>query len=277
MSKKRRLVLIIYIVALSFILVTQTGEEPAFLERLHLLMLNKKEVRAAEVTSTCTERMLLEGTEAATELIIVTSFKEGPTVMVIGGVHGDEPAGFMAAEGIATWAIDSGTLLVLPHANVCAIAEKNRTAQEGDDLNRAFPGAFAGNDESCTTELLAGAIYQVMVEFAPEWVIDLHEAENFEYVLNGALGQTFICPKEAGAEDIIKELLTSVNRTIILDDYSFTLLHGVAPGSAVEAAGFLGANALIIETCKRMPLDERIKMHRQVVSSLLYLLGITVY
>jgi predicted deacylase len=61
-------------------------------------------------------------------------------MMVTGGIHGDEPAGYLAADEIATWAIDRGTLLVLPRANVPAIAFRTRNAPGEPDLNRTFPG-----------------------------------------------------------------------------------------------------------------------------------------
>jgi predicted deacylase len=258
---------------LSIILLTLSGEGSAFLERLRNFSGDKKVENALEITSSRTERILMEGTPWETELIIVISPHEGPTIMVVGGIHGDEPAGYMAAGSIASWAIDRGTLLVLPNANVPAISNRSRMAPGDSDLNRAFPGNPGGSG----AEQLAAEIYSVMIEYEPSWVIDLHEAENFERELKGALGQTFIYPENSVSEDIVKELLTSVNRTMIIDEYSFILLRGMAPGSAIEAASQLGADALIIETCIRMSLHERVKIHRQVVSSLLYLLDITVY
>ncbi len=273
MSSRRRLTFIIYMLTLSIILLSISGEGSVFLERIRNLGKKNRVESAVEITSSRTERILMAGTPWETELIIVVSPHEGPTVMVIGGIHGDEPAGFMAADSIASWAVDRGTLLVLPHANVPAISNRSRMAPGGSDLNRVFPGDPGGSG----TEQLAAEIYSVMVEFEPSWVIDLHEADNFERELRGALGQTFIYPEASASEDIAKELLTSVNRTMLLDDYSFILLRGMAPGSAIEAASQLGADAMIIETCKKMPLNERVKIHRQVISSLLYLLDIVVY
>jgi predicted deacylase len=41
--------------------------------------------------------------------------------MVLGGVHGNEPGGWFAAETVADWVPASGELLVLPRANITAI------------------------------------------------------------------------------------------------------------------------------------------------------------
>jgi uncharacterized protein len=120
-------------------------------------------------------------------------------------------------------------------------------------------------------------ILAIVDEFQPDWVIDLHEAENFELLFRGALGQTFIYPYNSISEDIVFEMLTAVNRTIILEEYHFLLLRGMARGSLIEVAQMRGADSLIVETCMQMALSERVKFHRQVVSSLLYLLEIAVY
>lgn len=273
MFGKRRLTLISYFLAVAIFLLSASGDGPSLLKRLGGLISEAAEPLKPEITSVRTERILLEGSPWETVLYITASPNPGQTVMVIGGIHGNEPAGHLAAESIASWAVDSGTLIVLPRANNPAIADQNRTGPGGVDLNRVFPGAHQGEP----TEMLAVAIFEVIKEFEPAWVIDLHEAENFERDLPGALGQTFIYPRGSKSLDIIQELLIAVNRTIYLEKDYFILLRGMASGGVIEAAQFAGAEAVIIETCMQMPSADRVKYHRQVVGSLLYLLGITVY
>ena len=273
MSGRRRLTFITYLLAISIFLLTVSGDGSVILGRLGSMHAEKAGAAEYSALSSRTERTLMAGTPWETELYIISSPNDGPTLMVTGGIHGDEPAGYLAADEIATWAIDRGTLLVLPRANVPAIASRTRNAPGGPDLNRIFPGDKNG----VKTGKLAAEILAVVDEFQPEWVIDLHEAENFELLLRGALGQTFIYPDNSVSEDIVFEMLTAVNRTIMLEEYHFILLRGMAGGSLIEAAQMRGADALIIETCTQMALSERIKFHRQVVSSLLYLLEIAVY
>lgn len=274
MLKNKRLPVLIYFLGIFIFLLAVTGDGSALLRFLGCLPGGDNAASGPEITSVRTEKLLMEGTPWETTLYIIRSPVEGPVVMVIGGIHGDEPAGYLAADGIASWAIDRGVLLVLPRANVPAIAEQKRSAAGSADLNRSFPGSGAGRGQ---TALLAAAIFEVMHDYRPAWVVDLHEAESCEFKTPGALGQSFIYPHQSTELDIVKELLIAVNRTVFLDEYNFVLLRGAANGSAIEAAQSIGLEALIIETCKQMDLNKRIKFQRQAAASLLYLLGVTVY
>jgi hypothetical protein len=82
---------------------------------------------------------LAKGTKYATKLYIIDSGKPGPVVMIVGGVHGNERAGYTAAAKVKDWNIKKGTLLVLPKANVMAVDKKVRYLSKQGDLNRKFP------------------------------------------------------------------------------------------------------------------------------------------
>lgn len=274
MFGKRRPLIITYFFFVFIILLYFSGDSSVLKQRFDELSSGKKVSAGSEITSTRTEKILMEGTSFETVLYVIESPVEGPTVMVIGGIHGNEPAGFKAADSIATWAIDRGRLLVLPRANVPSITVQERNAPDGPDLNRVFPGSYDNIDK---THVLAAEIFVIMADYQPMWVIDLHEAEYCEYQFRGALGQTMIYPYEGASADIIKELLIAVNRSIYSERYEFMLLRGSARGSIIEAAQLLGSESVIIETCEQMELDDRIRYQRQAVSSLLYLLGITVF
>lgn len=218
-------------------------------------------------------RTLLPGTAHETAVYIVTTPVEGPVVLVIGGIHGDEPAGYLAADTVASWVVNRGTLIVIPRAHIPAIRRRQRNGEDLLDLNRSFPGSASGSP----TERLAAAIYGVMLEFEPDWVIDLHEALFFERLRPGALGQTLIYPPQGRSIDIVEQLLVEVNSTIQAPANHFLLLRGALRGTVLSAAVSVGAESIMVETCKQLPLDERIQQQRQAVLSMLYLLGITVY
>lgn len=232
-----------------------------------------RETEVWELVYSRTERVLLEGTPQETLIYIVTTPVEGPVVLVIGGVHGDEPAGYLAAEKISTWVVDRGTLIVIPRANVSAIQRQHRLGADQLDLNRSFPGRASGSP----TQQLAAAIYGVKLEFEPDWVIDLHEALEFERLRPGALGQTIIYPYGFKSLDIIGELLAAVNRNIKLSNNHFLLRRGLVKGTVLETAVSVSAECIIVETCRQLPLDVRVDYQQRTVLSLLYLLGVTVY
>ncbi len=273
MFGKRRSFIIMYFLAAAVLLLTLTGDGPDALRRFSGVHSERVTVSEPEITITRSEIALMEGSSWETILYKISSPVEGPTVMVIGGIHGDEPAGYMAADEIASWVVDRGTLLVLPRANVPAIEKRTRNAPGEPDLNRVFPGDSNGGP----AEEMGAVIMELIIEYEPTWVIDLHEAEYCERLIPGALGQTFLYPRKADSLDIVEELLTAVNRSIYNEKKHFLLLRGVARGSAAKGALMAGAEGIIIETCEQMQIEERIQYHCQVVSAMLYTLGITVY
>src|SRR5918998_2793906 len=66
----------------------------------------------------------------------------GPTVLVIGGVHGDEPEGQVAALNLARELRPdqvTGRVVVIPCASPEASRAYTRTWPSGIDFNRSFP------------------------------------------------------------------------------------------------------------------------------------------
>jgi len=62
----------------------------------------------------------------------------GPTVLIVGGIQGDEPGGFNAASLLAThYRIERGRLWVVPNLNFDSIVRRSRGLN--GDMNRKFP------------------------------------------------------------------------------------------------------------------------------------------
>lgn len=198
---------------------------------------------------------LLEGSPLETDLYINEGVKDGPTVMIVGGVHGNETAGYVAADGIANWEINKGTLLVIPRANQKAIAASSRNAPGGKDLNRAYPGDPEGSNE----ERLAAAIFGVMTEYEPEWLLDLHEARDFHLANPRRLGQTLITYPTFEGYEMAELVVDKINGYISNPLHKFTIMPGPRTGSTAYAAGtYLGINSYTTETTRSLPLEERV-------------------
>ena len=134
------------------------------------------------------ERVLLPGTKWATPLTIAHSGKPGPVVFVLGGVHGDEPGAWAAADEVATWEPRIDSLIVLPRANVVAIAASQRTLPELGDLNRLYPGDPRSR---MPMSRMADAIVQVARELRVQTLYDMHESWAF-YSERSANGNAFL-------------------------------------------------------------------------------------
>ncbi|MEW5784106.1 MAG: succinylglutamate desuccinylase/aspartoacylase family protein [Bacillota bacterium] len=221
---------------------------------------------------TRTIRILEPGTAQETVLLIIAAPAEGPTIMVMGGVHGDEPAGYQAAGIISGWSIDRGTLLVLPRANAQAVASGTRYPPGSLNLNRSFPGSAVGNP----TERLAASIYEVMAEFRPQWVVDLHEAREFERVQFDALGQTIIYPEDAPSLAVVEQIIAGLNRSLMEELHLFQVKRGGVAGGSISAARSLGLESFTVETTQELPLPDRVNQHLEAVRLLMSILEINV-
>lgn len=69
--------------------------------------------------STVSRNLLAQGTDMETELVALKGSSPGPSLVVVGGLHGDETAGWEAADRLKhTALIKAGTLYILSPANV---------------------------------------------------------------------------------------------------------------------------------------------------------------
>lgn len=107
---------------------------------------------------------------------------DGPTVLLLGGVHGDEYEGqIVLARLIRELAPQAvrGRLIVLPSTNMPAAAAHNRLSPlDNTNLNRAFPGLATGSP----TQMIAHFVEEVLLPRC-DAVIDLHSGgSSLEYL-----------------------------------------------------------------------------------------------
>jgi len=211
------------------------------------------------------------GPESAweTEVVIINAPMDGPTVMVIGGVHGDEPAGAMAASQIAGWRIDKGRLIVIPRANTRALnAGKRRTPgldKSLSDFNRQFPI----NKEPRTDH--ANAMWALVESIKPDLLIDLHEGFDVHRLNDKSVGSSVITDNTPNGRLLGQKLLDAINKTIVDETKHFVLLGPPVAGSLARAAHErLGIRTMILETTtKNQTGAYRTRQHRIMVRRLL--------
>ncbi len=122
-------------------------------------------VQGVAFGQTSSGRPVCEGSIWETRYYVIDSNESGPVVMIVGGVHGNEPAGSRAAEQIRHWEITKGKLIVLPRANDPALKKESRLMPDLSkglgNLNRNFPEAV-GETPKCT---LSKGIIQRAIHF----------------------------------------------------------------------------------------------------------------
>ncbi len=99
---------------------------------------------------------------------------KGHTVLIIGGIQGDEPGGFNAASLIATqYEILSGNVWVVPNLNFLSIIKRSRGVY--GDLNRKFHKLHPEDPEYKTIHRIKKVITDPKVDL----VLNLHDGSGF--------------------------------------------------------------------------------------------------
>ena len=224
----------------------------------------------------CITGVLGKGTDWQVTYHIKDSGIEGPTVLVVGGIHGNEWGGWLAAEQIRHWSVDCGKLVVIPQVNRLGLKASmrwfppTRNDSKLRDLNRNFP---TQSRKQAVTDI-AKDIWAFVVQQQPDWVFDLHEGFDFHRINSKSVGSSVISFPSQRA--FAKELVDVVNHSLP-DRRKFDLLAGAGPveGSLARACGErLKAKSFILETTfKDQPLSTRTRQHRQMVSHALVKIG----
>ena len=146
------------------------------------LLLTLVSIARAEVLQT---GVLMAKTRYQTPYYVKTGAQSGPTVVVVGGLHGDEPAGYLAARELRKWTVTRGKLVLVPDAHIEAIRRKVRAYPR--NMNRLFPGKRDGD----AMERLAFEIWELIKKSKPDLVLTLHESRGFHADDPRRYGQTF--------------------------------------------------------------------------------------
>ncbi len=105
-------------------------------------------------------------------IFIERAKKDGPVLLLLGGVHGDEINGVEIVRRIIRKKINkpsSGTIICIPVFNIFGFLHLSRKFPDGRDLNRVFPGSSKGS-------LASQFAHEFKKEIAPfiDYVIDFH-------------------------------------------------------------------------------------------------------
>jgi len=77
---------------------------------------------------------------------------DGNTVMILGGIQGDEPGAFMSADLYPNLMLETGNLIVIPRANFHSIITNLRGVN--GDMNRKFTSDEATDIEGQIVEII---------------------------------------------------------------------------------------------------------------------------
>ncbi len=105
-------------------------------------------------------------------IIVERAKKEGPTVLLTAGIHGDELNGIEIVRQLIAKGINkpkSGTIICIPIINIFGFINLSREFPDGRDLNRVFPGLKNGSLASRVAHKLVNEVLN-----QADYVLDFH-------------------------------------------------------------------------------------------------------
>lgn len=112
-------------------------------------------------------------TQVDIPVVVKRARQDGPTVLLMAAVHGDEVTGIEIVRRMLVQVrerpIERGTLIAIPVLNVFGFIAMQRELPDGRDLNRFFPGSPGG---SLASRLAHSLVHEVLP--AADVVVDLH-------------------------------------------------------------------------------------------------------
>ncbi|MEA1935659.1 MAG: M14/M99 family metallopeptidase [Thermodesulfobacteriota bacterium] len=227
------------------------------------------------------------GTDYELNVYRIQGKSPGKTILIIGGIQGDEPGGFLSADLYADMRLERGGLIVVPRANFFSIILNRR--QINEDMNRKFSGSPRKNYETQVVSILK----QLIAE--SDCLLNLHDGSGFySDIWKGPMrnpmrfGQCIIADCETytnpGTGKILKlketaeQVINEINPHIKNPDYLFHFnnhrtnasdtLHPEQRRSATFYALYeCGIPAFGIETSKSLPLKLRIYHHNLAINA----------
>jgi hypothetical protein len=222
--------------------------------------------------------------------------KPGKTLMLIGGIQGNEPGGFLSADLYADMRLEKGNLIVVPRANFYSIITNQRGPN--GDLNRKFNL----EDNSSTMEDQIVSILKKLISES-DYLLNLHDGVGYYHPTyidkwrNPTLfGQSIVADSEeyripgSGKSiklgEMAKKILKEINPHINGELYKFHFMdtrtdaedspHREQRGSATYyALTKHNIPAFGVETSKFLPsIDLKVLYHNMVINAFMKQFGI---
>jgi hypothetical protein len=214
----------------------------------------------------------------------------GPTVLVVGGIQGDEPGGFHAASLLVTdYRVSRGRLWVVPNLNFASIIRRSRGVN--GDMNRKFATLQRDDPDYHEVERIKALITAPEIDF----IVNLHDGSGF-YRENhidklhnpNRWGQSIIIDQEAlgpsrfaQVGEYARAVAQRVNGHLLTPQHSYRVRNTRTAEGDEEMAKTLtyfairnGKPAVGLEASKSLPTRERVYYHLHLLEALLGQLGV---
>lgn len=216
--------------------------------------------------------------------------QDNNTLLIIGGIQGDEPGAFMAASLVAThYDITKGSVWVIPNLNFYSIIKRSRGPY--GDMNRKFAELSSSDPDYNTVQRIKKYITSEEVKL----ILNLHDGSGFyrkEHINNmfspRRWGQCSIIDqknldieKYGNLEEISSRVISSINRNLLRSRDIYNVKNTETRLGDKEMEKSLtyfainnGKAAFANEASKELPLDERVYYHLLAIEAYMNEMGI---
>jgi len=238
--------------------------------------------------------VFFEGTDHELNVYRIYGQQPGKTILLIGGIQGDEPGGFLSVDLYADISLAKGNLIVVPRANFHSIVLQRR--QINEDMNRKFgPSKKKGYE----TEVVA-ILKKLIAE--SDCLLNMHDGSGFfaeTWVSPNRnpkkYGQSIIADADTYTSrknnikielgEMAREVCRRMNIDIVDPDHFFRFnnhrtaekdsQHKEQRGSATYfALTRYDIPAFGIETSKSLPLELKVRHHNLAVNAFMEILDV---
>lgn len=212
------------------------------------------------------------------------------TFLVIGGIQGDEPGGFMAASLLAThYKIKKGSVWVVPNLNFYSIIKRSRGPY--GDMNRKFAYIETQDPDYNSVMRIKNYIKKKNVKL----ILNLHDGSGYyrkEHIdwlhspdrwgQSSIIDQTTLnLEKYGNLEEISSQVVNHVNKNLIREKDYYSIKNTKTRLGDKEMEKSLtyfainnGKAAFANEASKSLPLHERVYYHLLAMEKYMQIMGI---
>jgi hypothetical protein len=173
--------------------------------------------------------VFFRGTDHELDVYRIYGQEPGPTLMIMGGIQGNEPGGYLAADLYVDMGLKKGNLIVIPRANFYSILVNDRGPN--GDMNRKFAQVPSFDPDSEVVReikaLMEEADYFLNMHdgsgfYHPEYIDNMHNPKRYgQSIIADAATYTTADGKFFDLEDMAKRVIGHVNTSIHEDEYRF--------------------------------------------------------
>ncbi|MBN1327209.1 MAG: hypothetical protein JW996_04605 [Candidatus Cloacimonetes bacterium] len=241
------------------------------------------------------EEVYFKNTDYELRVYRIYGSHPGKTMMLIGGIQGDEPGGYLSADLYVDVSLERGNLIVVPRANLLSIIKNKRIIFK--DMNRRFRVQEGDTYEDKVVTVLKQLISEsdVLLNlhdgggfYRPVYIDDKHNPMKYgqciiadvESYYSSEKGETF----ELG--EIADEVCRIVNQKIPQEEYHFhfnnhnTVAEDSPHKEQRNSATYYALTvqeipAFGIETSRDLPSDDlKVYHHNLVINEMMRIFGI---